>query len=112
MQDAEVFAMPFAVTVVPLFTGSGIRVKIIEAMEQGKVVIASSKAVLGIPAVAGKHLLIADTVDQYVTHLIYLFAKPEKIIEISQHARLLVAEKYDIQVIAEKLIHYYNDIDN
>ena len=49
------------ILVVPLLSGSGIRIKILEAMSLGVTVISTSIGAEGIPATNGKNILIADT---------------------------------------------------
>ena len=112
VNDANEFAKQYNITVVPLFTGSGVRVKIIEAMEQGKVVIASTKALIGIPAIEDEHVLIADDVAAYIAHIGALRASSEAVLATGSKARQFIHEYYDIQKIATRLIKYYNDIDN
>lgn len=108
--DAASFTAPFSITISPLFTGSGVRVKIIEAMEQGKVVIASAKAVIGIPVVPGEHLLIADNADDYIMQLEMLRLSPERTTEIGQNARQFIKDQYDIKTIASRLTELYNEL--
>ena len=46
--------------IVPLLSGSGIRVKIIEGMALGKVIITTTVGLEGIPAQSGVNILIAN----------------------------------------------------
>ena len=110
VEDAAHFAMPFSIMVAPLFSGSGVRVKIIEAMDLGKVVLGSTKAVSGIPAIDGKHLLIADKPNDYVDCLAKLFANENSIAEIGQEAINFVHEFYNINRITTELTRYYNEL--
>jgi glycosyltransferase involved in cell wall biosynthesis len=110
--DAQLFINQFMVMVAPLFSGSGIRVKIIEAMQQGVVVIASAKAAEGIPAISGKHLLLAETATDYVNHLHHLMTHAALIENISANAKQLVNEKFNILAIASELTEFYNNLNN
>jgi glycosyltransferase involved in cell wall biosynthesis len=54
-----------AVLVVPVHSGSGMRVKILEAFARGIPVVSTSVGVEGIDACAGEHLLVADTAPDF-----------------------------------------------
>jgi polysaccharide biosynthesis protein PslH len=110
--DAKAFSDQFNIMVAPLFSGSGIRVKIIDAMLHGKVVIASSKAIDGIPAISGQHFLKADTIDEYVSQINLLLNSSDLISQISSNAKVLINEKFNILAIASKLIDFYNNVQN
>jgi polysaccharide biosynthesis protein PslH len=51
--------------VVPLFEGSGTRLKVVEAMAHRRPVISTSLGVEGLPISAGRHFLRADTPDEF-----------------------------------------------
>ncbi|MDP4208575.1 MAG: glycosyltransferase family 4 protein [Bacteroidota bacterium] len=110
--DAGAFINQFDIMVCPLFSGSGIRVKIIEAMQHGKVVIASAKATAGIPAVNGKHLLLAETPHAFSEQIGQLLSDPGKAQQISINASALVTENFNILALTSKLIEFYNQIHN
>jgi glycosyltransferase involved in cell wall biosynthesis len=110
--DATLFLNQFSILVVPLFAGSGIRVKIIEAMEHKLAVIASAKAVDGIPAISGQHLLIANTADEFVKEISRLIENPVLITKISDNALNFVREKFDILAICSELTDFYTQIAN
>lgn len=57
------------VMVVPLFEGSGTRLKILEAFAAGLPVIATAKAVEGLEVVDGIHLLMAETAGEFMAAL-------------------------------------------
>lgn len=52
--------------VVPMFQGSGTRLKVIEATLLGRTVISTSLGVEGLPIVAGEHYARAETVSEWV----------------------------------------------
>lgn len=82
------------VLVVPLFSGSGIRIKTLEAMVAGKVVISTSKGMQGIPADDGKHYLKADTAAEFAEKIFLLSHTPGLWKQISQQASDFVREEY------------------
>ncbi len=58
--DANEFMLDHDIMVVPLLAGSGVRIKIVEAMALGKVVITTTVGAEGLDVENGKHLFIAD----------------------------------------------------
>lgn len=78
----------------PLRMGGGTRLKILEAMALGKAVITTSIGAEGIKVKSGKHLLIADTKEDFADHIIELMNKPSKAEELGHNARNLIQEEY------------------
>ncbi len=77
VSDPDEFLRSLDVMIVPLFHGSGIRMKIIHAMSHQLTVIATTKSIEGIPAENGKHVFIADTKDSFINHINMLLENPE-----------------------------------
>ncbi len=107
IDDAIPFFSDHNVMIVPLLSGSGIRIKILEAMAMGKVVISSTIGASGLGAKDGEHLFIADSAEDYIRILENLFQKPLLIRETGQKARQFVTEKFDNFVLSKKLISFY-----
>ena len=55
-----------AVMIVPLFSGSGMRVKIVEGMMMGKVIITTTLGKEGIEGEHKQHFLVADDENQFM----------------------------------------------
>jgi glycosyltransferase involved in cell wall biosynthesis len=55
--------------VAPLFLGSGTRLKVVEAMAQGRPLVATSVGAEGVPAVPGEHFLQADDAEGFAAAL-------------------------------------------
>jgi glycosyltransferase involved in cell wall biosynthesis len=90
--------MPIAsssVSVAPLLSGGGTRLKILEAMALGTPVVATSKGAEGLDVIAGKHLLLANSPAEYAECVIRLLNDENLRLHLAQKARMLVQEKYD-----------------
>ena len=107
--DANGFIADKKILFVPLHSGGGIRVKILEAMAQGKLVISTDVGMQGIEAVWGKHYLSANTPDEFVLTLKWALNNKEKAIEVAANAISFVRTNYDNKTIFNTLI---NKIDN
>lgn len=69
VKDAKQFMLDHGIMIAPILTGSGIRIKIMEAMALGKVVIATTIAAEGLGATDDVNILIADSADQFIAKL-------------------------------------------
>lgn len=107
--DANKFIADKKILFVPLHSGGGIRVKILEAMAQGKLVISTDVGMQGIEAVWGKHYLSANTPDEFVLTLKWALNNKEKATEVAANATSFVRTNYDSNTIFSTLI---NKIDN
>ena len=108
--DAHRFIADKQVNVVPLLSGSGIRVKIIEAMSMGKAVVTTTVGAQGINYTDGENLLIADTPEQFAHHIGRLVADGDLCRRVGEAAARLVAAEYDERVLSQRLIKFYEEI--
>ena len=106
VDDAMYFIASKSINIVPLLSGSGIRVKIIEAMSAGKTVVTTTIGAQGIDCEPGRHLLIADTPDQFVVQLQRLVDHPDLCNEIGNNAYNLINEKYNPEQLTQKLTNF------
>jgi glycosyltransferase involved in cell wall biosynthesis len=80
---------------VPLFSGSGMRVKIIEGMAAGRTIISTSVGAEGIKYTDGKNILIADDPDEFAAHIVHCFQDPLFAKRIASAALDLAKSQYD-----------------
>ena len=106
--DAMYFIESKKINIVPLLSGSGIRVKIIEAMSVGKTVISTTIGAEGIEYTDGKNILIADTPDEFVMQIKRCIADDEFCAEIGNNSYDLVANNYNNELLTQKLLTFYN----
>ena len=95
------------IMIVPLFSGSGMRVKIIEGMALGKVVISTAIGAEGIDYTDKENILIANTVSEFVERIKELQQNKSMYHLISENARQLISENYDNSALGHKLFHFY-----
>lgn len=88
------------VLLVPLLSGSGIRVKILEALIHGKMVICSSLAAAGIPFENCPSILIADTPAEYIKQMEKVMNQPNLLKINAKCGRNLVQTEYSIPKVA------------
>jgi glycosyltransferase involved in cell wall biosynthesis len=63
------------------------RMKVLEALAAGKALVATSRAVEGVEAVAGEHFLLAETEDEFVETLADLLLDVDRRRSVGQSAR-------------------------
>ncbi len=94
-----------AVCVVPLRTGGGTRLKILEAWAAGVPVISTAIGAKGLEnSVGGAHLSIADSAERFADGCLQLMKDTEMAQRLAQNARSLVEERYDWDALAEQVI--------
>jgi len=93
-----------SVSLAPLWSGGGTRLKILEAMAIGTPVVATSKGAEGLDARRGEHLLIADTPESFAECVLHLLHDRELHDRISSNARQLVGENYDWVGVMPRLL--------
>lgn len=91
------------IAVVPLLTGSGTRLKILEAMGLGVPVISTTIGAEGIHYTEGKDILIADKGNEFAERIIELLNDKTKRLFIRSNARSLVKENYDWNIVGNKM---------
>lgn len=108
--DAVEFMNSKAIMIVPLLSGTGMRVKIIEGMAMQKCIIATSMAAEGINYKNGKDILIADTPDEFYRAILQCITQPNKWREIGLNARKTAEKHHDINGNAERMLEIYNSL--
>lgn len=74
VRDLAPYIARAAVVAVPLRLGSGMRVKVLEALAAGKPVVASPLAIEGLGVVDGEQLLTAETDDEFAERISLVLA--------------------------------------
>jgi hypothetical protein len=105
VQDANNFIKNKAILFVPLRSGGGLRVKIIEAMALGKLVISTSVGMQGIDATDGVHYLRADSPAAFIKALDRATTNHDETENICKNGMSFAIATYDKDIIMSKLIN-------
>lgn len=105
--DIRAFAAPFRALLAPLFSGSGMRIKVLEAMALGKPVIATPLGAGGIDVTHGENILIANDTDAIARHVVDVIQDDALAERIGSAARALVLDRYDADALARQLLAFY-----
>jgi glycosyltransferase involved in cell wall biosynthesis len=108
--DAREFMSSKAIMIVPLFSGSGIRVKIIEGMAARKTVISTRVGAEGIACTHLHDILIADSACEFF-EMISLSVTDKALCErIGDHAATSVETNYSVKPLITKMVEFYEHI--
>lgn len=110
VDDAFKFMNGKAIMVVPLKSGSGIRIKILEGMAMNKCIVTTRIGAEGIDVTNGDNILIADEPNTFSEKVVELLNDKSRILAIGHNARKLVEENYDNRKLVSNLLNYYSDI--
>jgi len=106
VDDAKAFINQHPITIVPLLSGSGMRVKILEGMALSRVVISTSIGMEGIDAKDKIEIIKADTPEDFANNLHWILNDKEEQNKIASNARKYIAAHFDTEANAKKLISF------
>ncbi len=106
------FYQKHEIMIVPLWSGSGIRIKIIEGMAHGKAIVSTSIGAEGIGYTHNKNILIADTADDFSEAVTGLLLNANKREQLEIEASSFANENFDNTRVVGKLIEFYKSILN
>lgn len=86
------------VVVVPMLTGGGTRLKVLEAAASGKAIVSTPLGVEGIEMQPGRDLLVADTPADFASAVASLIEDPARRLDLGLRARA-VACRYDWSLV-------------
>ncbi len=92
---------------VPLLSGGGVRVKILEAMAMGIPVISTTIGCEGLAVRNGEHLLVADNPETFARACATVLRDKELALHLARNARQLILEQYDAKVALRALDSAY-----
>lgn len=107
VENAYKFMQEKAIMVVPLLSGSGMRIKIIEGMALGKTIISTSIGSEGINCQEGKEIIIANSKEEFILKLEKLISNKKIFVEIGKNAVKFVLENFDNNKISDSLMNFY-----
>ncbi|MCK5856648.1 MAG: glycosyltransferase [Bacteroidales bacterium] len=110
IDNAANFIKSKAIMIVPLFSGSGMRVKIIEGMTLGKAIVSTSVGVEGIIHNHKQDLLVADSPKEFIDALELLLKNKPYFENICKSAKETVEKNYANSALTDKLIRFLESL--
>lgn len=112
VDNAKEFMNKFNLMIVPLHNGSGIRIKILEAMALGKTIISTTVGASGIIYEDNVNILIADNKEDFAERIIWCLNNPHMSNQIGRKAKANILDNYSNSMISDKIDNYLNKILN
>ena len=109
IKNSDDFTCLQSIMIVPLHAGSGMRIKIIEAMSAGKIVISTSKGLEGIDARNKTEVLIANTEKEFFNTILSIIENKININLISVNAKNYISKKFNNIALSKLLLNFYSN---
>ncbi|MBI4323477.1 MAG: glycosyltransferase [Candidatus Omnitrophica bacterium] len=93
----------------PLRIGTGIKLKILEAMACGMPIVASPMSIEGMPVTDGRHLLVARSAKEFADKVLEVLTKPALRQQLGMHAQQLIKDRYEWETIGQELDRIYQE---
>ncbi len=110
VDDPRPYIARSACLIVPLRSGGGMRVKILEALARGIPVVSTSIGCEGIDLVPGEHLLVADTPSDFADAVVLLLRDQEFGARLAAAGRQRILERYDWRAVCPAMDVVYSRI--
>lgn len=107
ISDKKSFFAKHDIMIVPLLSGSGVRVKIIEGLALGKTIITTSIGAKGIPCTHGENILIANNAKDFSDLMLRCMNDKEWAKTIGTNGMALAAKEFSRAKLGEKLMRFY-----
>ncbi len=108
VSSSDEFLNSGGIATVPILSGSGMRVKAIEAMSKGLPVVGTSLGLTGIGAVNNENSIIADSPNDFAIAIIQLLNSEEKANEIAQSGFHHIEKNFSNKIIFSELNNFLN----
>jgi hypothetical protein len=106
VENAHDYMHSNGIMLVPLWSGSGIRIKIIEGLSLGKIIITTPIGASGIDVQHGRELFICDTVEEFIEAIRVVQSEPRKAAEISKNAITFAQQNYKPETLAKDVMEF------
>jgi GT2 family glycosyltransferase/glycosyltransferase involved in cell wall biosynthesis len=97
----------YSLFVCPILSGSGVRVKLLEAFAAGIPVVSTRLGAEGLADKDGDVCALADDPSSFAAHIFTLLRDPETAAKMAERARTEVVAKRDMRVMTEQLVECY-----
>ena len=110
VDDAFEFVNSKSIMIVPLLSGGGMRVKIVEGMAMQKCIISTSLGAEGINFENRTNIIIANNQDEFYDAIERCITDEEHCRTIGTNARRLVEQEHDVNNVARNLAEFYTKL--
>jgi len=112
VENGKAFFQQHQVMIVPLWSGSGLRIKIIEGMAYGKAIVSTSIGAEGISYTNRENILIADNAADFTRCAIELLTNKDTRHAIETSAAAFAHNEFDNLQVVATLVRFYKNLLN
>lgn len=105
--DVSPYYASARVVIAPLRFGSGIKLKVLEAMSFGRPVVTTSVGAEGMDVMPGENIFVQDTPEGFAEAICVVLAYPEHARAVGLAGRALVEQQYSKEAARRKILHIY-----
>ena len=109
VEDVRVALSEYAVFICPILSGSGVRVKLLEAFAAGIPVVSTVVGAEGLTEQHGEICALADDPGDFAAKTLALLDDPASAAQMAARARAEVVSNWDMAVITRRLVDTYRD---
>lgn len=110
VDDVRPWVARSAIYVVPLRVGGGTRLKMVDAMAQGKAIVATTLGAEGIDGKHGEHFVLADQPGEFADAVIRLLSDTAERRRLGRAARERAEQRYGWPMLGAQLAALYEEV--
>ena len=108
IEDAKAFADDNDIMIVPLLSGGGMRVKIVQAMSQGKIIVTTPIGAEGLDIIPNYHAVVAETPEDFATGVQVVMENTDFFIKLGENSIRFIRNNYTNKALALELVKFYD----
>ncbi len=109
--DSKEIYSNYNIMIVPLQSGSGLRIKIVEGLAYGKAIVSTNIGAEGIPLCPGDNSILENNPVAFADQIIRLLTEMDLLTNIQRGARKFAEEHLDNQKITKELVAFYQSLN-
>jgi glycosyltransferase involved in cell wall biosynthesis len=110
VEDVREALARYAIFVCPILSGSGVRVKLLEAFAAGIPVVSTKVGAEGLAVKDGDFCALADDPAEFSARVVELLRDPQRAAAMAERARAEVEAHWDMAAITRRLVESYRDL--
>jgi len=110
VENADDFIKSKSIMIVPLLSGSGMRVKIIEGMMLGKIIISTSIGAESLVYKNQENIIIANSPKEFIEAISKCVTNKQFCLNIGENAKVNAENNYDNNKLNNRLIEFYKSL--
>jgi glycosyltransferase involved in cell wall biosynthesis len=107
VEDVQEPLRRYGLFMCPILSGSGVRVKLLEAFAAGIPVVSTRLGAEGLADVDGEICALADSPQDFADHVVALLNDPQRARTMAERARDEVSSKRDMRGMTERMVESY-----